>query len=123
MSLRYSGYGPRGPRHPGAGVASCRVEAERSADREPGLIQAELVDLSRDGYQLRTCVPLAKGESVTLRLHDKNSGLRLALPGTVRWTRSKSDSAWLSGCQASCELDWETLGELFLHGILATDGP
>ena len=121
MSFRYSGYGPRRPRHDVTAAAGFPVEVERSAAKEPGPIEAELVDLSRGGYQLRTSVPLAKGESITLKLYDEKSGLRLALPGTVRWTRSRDGATWLQGCRTSSPIEWETLGELFLSEILATD--
>ena len=121
MPLSYSEYDLRRPRHEAA--TGFDVEVERSAGNLPGPVHAELINLSRGGYQLRTPVPLEVDESITLKLHHERSGLRLILPGTVRWTRSGDEATWLQGCQTSCEIAWETLGDLFLNGILGTDLP
>ena len=49
------------------------------------------------------------------------SGVSLALPGKVCWQRPEDGDTWQLGCLCSQQVDWETLGELFLTGVLATD--
>lgn len=121
MPFSYSGYGPRQPRHEATQSSARQLQVQRSAGMQPRAIEAELINLSRGGYQLRTHIPLEKGESITVELHDEQSGLGLTLPATVRWVREKRDATWLHGCRLSTQVDWETLGELFLNGILLTD--
>lgn len=121
MSLSYSGYGPRKPRHEVSTGSGFPAEIERSAGQSAGPIEAELVNLSRERYQVRTHVALEKGESITLKLHDEKSGLSVSLPGAVCWSRSRDGVTWLAGCRSSSPVEWETLGELFLGGILATE--
>ncbi len=111
---------PRKPRHPAATGAGIRVEVERPAEAVPRTVEAELADFSRDGFRLLTAVPLEPGESITVRLHDANSGFNLTLPSTVRWQRIADDRSWSHGCMFARQVDWETLGELFLNGILDT---
>lgn len=84
-------------------------------------MDADLVDLSRDGFRLRAAVPLEIGESFFMDLFEEASALHLNLPGVVRWRLEDSDGRWLLGCQSQREIDWETLGELFLNKVLLTD--
>ena len=113
---------PRKPRYEVRGAGELPVEIERLPDRRPALIPAKLLDLSRDGFQLRSPLPLEIGERLCLRLRVEDPGLELALPGTVRWLRS-ADGAWLAGCAADEPLAWESQGELFLGEVLSPDGP
>ena len=114
-------YGPRKPRHRAAGTNRLHLQVERSDDEVARMVDAELVNLSRNGYQLRTSVPLAVHESIILRFHDESSEPTLSLQGVVRWRRAENDSSWLHGCLSTRPIEWETLGELFLQDVLATD--
>jgi hypothetical protein len=97
------------------------VEVEQTVDGLTGLVQAELQNLSRNGYQVRTPVPLNTHEPVHLHLRIEEAKIDLTLPGTVQWQRPAGDGTWLAGCHADCPIEWEILGELFLSGVLSTD--
>ncbi len=117
-----SNYSARSPRHQSTGTAALEVEVERSS-RESPIVGGELVDLSRSGFRLRTTGPLAVNESVTVRFRHAESELDLALPSTVRWQRPEAGEKWLVGFESERQVDWETLGELFLNDILNVDEP
>ena len=123
MDKRVEEYVARRPRHQGAGLATLGVHVERAPGSVPGSIEAELVDLSRTGVRLRSTVPLAEAEAITVRLHDEQSRLRLTRSGTVRWARPDRGDTWSIGCQFSQSVDWETLGELFLDELLSQELP
>ena len=123
MPHNFLQYIPRRPRYQATHDRSLRVTVERSAQRQPAVISAELVDFSRSGFRLRLTVPVDVKEVLTLQLHEEQSGLHLALAGTVQWQCCDGPEAWLIGCKTSVDLDWETLGELFLNGILSTEAP
>lgn len=101
-------------------MQEARVEVERRSEGEPSRVPAELVNLSRGGFQLRTPVPLAVHEAVTLRLRVEESGFETLLSGEVRWQRPDGD-AWLVGCLCDRPIEWESLGELFLGRVLSQD--
>jgi hypothetical protein len=82
-----------------------------------------LLDLSRNGFQVKVPVPLNTQSPLNLRFRMEGSQMDLMLPGTIRWQRPASDGTWLAGCQTDRPIDWETLGELFLRGVLSTDRP
>ena len=117
-----SNYSARSPRHQATGTAALEVEVERSSGDNP-IVGGELVDLSRNGFRLRTTIPLAVNESVTVRFCHAESELDLALPSTVRWQRPEVGEKWLVGFETERQVDWETLGELFLNDILHVDEP
>ena len=121
MASDFSRYVLRRPRHPATGDLGFPVAVRRSAPDSPGPIDAGLVDLSREGFRVRSDVPLEIGESLFMDLFEETSGLRLTLPGTVRWRLAEGDGRWLLGCQSKRQLDWETLGELFLNKVLLAD--
>jgi len=123
MDKRTEEYVARRPRHQTGDVAPLRVEVERAPGSVPGSIDVELLDLSRTGVRLRSPVPLAEAEAITVRLHDDRSRPRLTRSGTVRWTRPDRDDTWSIGCQFSQSVDWETLGELFLAEFLSQEPP
>jgi hypothetical protein len=99
------------------------VEIEQTVNGRTHRIPAVLQDLSRDGYQVKTLIPLDAQEPLTLELCIEGSQIDLRVPGTVRWQRPGPEGTWLAGCQADCALEWETLGELFLAGVLSPDAP
>ena len=93
------------------------VSLERAAEGEPRTISAELIDCSRREIELLVRDDLEAEESVVIRVHDEQSGLRLDVTGVIGWRRNAPDG-WTVGARFSQELDWESLGELFLCGIL-----
>jgi hypothetical protein len=123
MTGHDGGYVSRRPRHQSAGSAGPRVQVERGPGREPSPIDAELLDLSRGGTRLRVAAPLKVGEAITVRLVDEKSGVELTRPSTVRWQRAEDDQTWTVGCMFTQQVEWETLGELFLNNLLSTDPP
>jgi hypothetical protein len=117
MSLDYLRFTPRGPRFTPASNAD--VEVEQIVGGQPCLIQAELRNLSRNGYQLKSNSPVNSQEPLTLKLRIEGSEIEVRLPGSVRWQRATPDGTWLVGCQTNCAMELETLGELFLSGALS----
>lgn len=120
MSSEYLHYAARRPRYTAVGPG-IPVEVQPTADGSTGPVQGELRDLSRNGFQVKLPVPAAIHTPLELRLRIEGSGNDLTLPGTVRWQRPTGDDAWLVGCEADCPVDWETMGNLFLGGVLSTD--
>jgi hypothetical protein len=119
MSSEYVQYTPRRPRY--ACIApTVRVEVEQTVDGLKSLVQAELLDLSRSGYQVKVPAPLNTQSPLNLRICIEASQIGLTLSGTVRWQRPTEDGTWLAGCESDRPLEWETLGELFLSGVLST---
>jgi hypothetical protein len=110
---------PRRPRYQANAAETIRAEVDRSGG---DAIEARLHNLSRTGFQLQVPVALMIGEAVRLQLHIEGRGLVLSLPSTVQWQRPAGDDTWLAGCQCEQPVDWESLGELFLNGILSQDG-
>ena len=123
MPSDYWAYVPRNPRHQTTETDGFRVKVERSSDKQPCRLEAELLDLSREGFRLRTPVPLVVQEPITLQLHIEESKFDLTLQATVRWQSPEDGETWLTGCLATRPVDWESLGELFINGILATVNP
>ncbi len=120
MSSEDLRYTPRQPRYASVGP-NARVEIEQVVGGLTGLVQAELQDLSRNGFQVKVPVPLNTQSPLNLRFSIQGSQMDVILPGTIRWQRLASDGTWLAGCQTDRPIDWETLGELFLSGVLSTD--
>ena len=118
MSSPYSPFVLRLPRHPAAGEAGFPVAIRRCTPEPPGAIAARLIDLSRGGFRLRAAQPLEVGEAFLLDIFEEQSALTVTVPGPVRWRLEEADGRWLFGCQSKRQLDWETLGELFLHRVL-----
>ena len=121
MTDHEPGYVSRRPRHHVAGPAGPCLTVERSPGNAPESIEAELLDLSRSGVRFRTIIPLCVGESICVRLAHDESGLHLVRSATVCWTNSDRHGTWSVGCSFVEQVDWETLGELFLSGVLSTD--
>lgn len=119
--MTFSQYVLRRPRHPAAGEQGFPAAIRRATPESPIALAADLVDLSREGFRVRVAQPLEVGESLFLDLFEEQSGLSLTLPATVRWRLAEADGHWLLGCHSKRELEWETLGELFLNKVLLTD--
>jgi hypothetical protein len=114
-------YVARKPRHQAARELGVSVVIERVTPSLYERTEVELVDLSREGVQFRSSQPLSVGETITLRIHDVPSGLRLDRRGAVKWEKPLQQGRWSIGCQFFEPVDWETLGELFLNDVLSTD--
>jgi len=123
MDDKYWEHLPRTPRHQTADTAELRVEIERTRGTSVTLVAAELLDISRGGIRLRAALPLRVGEAVTVQLHAEQSEIDLAMPCTVRWRRLEDNGLWSVGCALARQVDWESLGKLFLNGILAMEVP
>ncbi len=119
MKLDRWAYTGRRPRHPVADDDAVSVSIDRSLGPPAAHGETQLVDLSRHGARLLVSVPPAENEPIVFRLTDQHTGLDLALPGAVRWLTKQDDGRWLIGCEFMEELSLETLGELFLCGILS----
>lgn len=115
MKIRDWDYVERGPRHQSA----TQVEIERFGGTPPRRIAADLVDFSRHGARLRTEPVLVEDEPITILLRNAAIGLDLSFPGAVRWCGQQDGGRRLYGCQFKEEVPLETLGELFLAGILS----
>jgi hypothetical protein len=117
MSDDFVRYTARRPRYE-ATVLPPRLEVRRSAEKQPQSIAAELVDFSRGGFRLRLEFPLEAEEVVRVEFPPALTGSPLGLTAAVCWQRVEQSGSWLIGCKAQSEVNWETLGELFLRGVL-----
>ncbi|HWB12442.1 MAG TPA: PilZ domain-containing protein [Pirellulales bacterium] len=115
MKINDWDYVGRSPRH----QAATQVEIERAGNASPTHIMADLVDFSRQGARLRAEPGLAENEPIVILLRNPSIGLDLAFPGAVRWCGQHVGSRRMYGCQFKEEVPLETLGELFLAGILS----
>lgn len=107
----------RRPRHQSTG-GELAVALVRHAGRSPAALAASLVDFSRQGARLTVACQLDPAEPVVVRFQSGGIGLDLDLAGAVRWQTYQAEH-WLVGCQFDEEVSMETLGELFLRGILS----
>ena len=112
---------PRNPRHETAATARLKMDVQWQSASAGGACDAQLVDLSRCGFQLRVPVSLQPQVTIAAHLQDETGGLQLDLSGQICWCREDGHGHWLVGCQSDRELDWETMGELFLNEILVMD--
>lgn len=120
MASSSSDYYPHPPRYPVADSAGLHVEVERLGEISQ-VLQATLVDMSRNGFCLQVPAPLVREEPIVLRLCHQASGMALTVSATVRWHKKQNEGTWSIGCLAAEQIAWETLGELFLNGILSRE--
>ena len=113
-----SKYVVRDPRYLASDEAEVDIRVIRCADESDAEVLAKLIDFSRRGMQFLTATQYDQGESLYVHLRDGQSDFEVRLEGTVQWQRSAEDNAFSIGCQFHEEVDWATLGELFLCGIL-----
>lgn len=109
---------PRSPRHSSTGAT---VEVRRAPGTTATATGAELINLSREGFQLRLPAALDEQETVVMSVSAPDHEVDVMFPATVRWRREEPNGNWLAGCQTSWQLDLDTLGELFLNEILVAD--
>jgi hypothetical protein len=121
MPSDFAAFRARQPRHETRNPNRLQVDIQRTSHSPSGSCQAQLVDLSRQGLQLRVPTPLELHENVFIRILDEDSGFSISVSGVVRWQKPADDGHHFAGCQFERELDWETMGELFLNEILVMD--
>ncbi|MGH7136689.1 MAG: PilZ domain-containing protein [Pirellulales bacterium] len=113
----------RRPRHVPDEEAAIELVLRRAPGERPQVVTADLLDLSRQGTRLRTKAVLGEGEVVTICVRTGELALDLDLTGVVRWRKQEAGGRWSYGCEFKDELSLETLGELFLCGILSAEPP
>ena len=64
---------------------------------------------------------LERGERISVRLIPLDTSPDNTLDATVQWMRMSNGNTYVVGCQFDNEIEFETLGELFLDGLLDTD--
>ena len=110
----------RQPRHSAvdesAGVLWLEVISEPAGERR----DVVLVDFSRKGAKLELSLPVAPNSAVLLHIENESQGLAISLAGHVRWQRVERVGCWALGCMFDEEVPYETIGELFLSGVLST---
>lgn len=109
----------RRPRHEALPNHGCTVTLEWIASARP--LEADLVDLSRQGLKLVLDAKLPAEARLKLKLVQPANRFTLNIPVTVRWSRQENSERWAAGCIFDQELSWEVMGEMFLNGILCTD--
>lgn len=115
-------YTLRWPRHAALAENSIEIFVDRQSQVAPRRLPAQLIDFSRFGAQVIVPLPVVQGERVSLCLRGGPTALDLALPAEVRWSRTGlAEPGWHVGCQFDAEVTWETLGDLFLDGVLDPD--
>jgi len=123
MDYKLESFRPRRPRHQATDATGHCLQLERGPGKTPRSIDAKLLNLSSAGAGFRVTVLLEVGEAITFHLRREPSQLLLTRSGTVRWASRDEQGDWTVGCLFDRRVDWETLGELFLKGILSTNRP
>ena len=111
----------RKPRHEIADLSKLTIAIERAAELPKVESAVQVVDFSRGGCAISSDVRLMKGEPVWLTATCSASNFTFNLPATVRWAEGHSDRQFSCGMQFEEELPMETLGELFLAGVLKAE--
>ena len=118
MSSDPSNFVVRRPRYRATGRVPVVLTIVRASELEPAVVPAELLDVSRHGMRLKLAVPLAMDEPILIRLKEAEGGLERSFRAHVLWRFEEGQDAWIVGCPLEGEIDWEALGELFLHEVL-----
>ena len=111
---------PRMPRHEAVNSGPLPIDLQINDGHQS--YETQLVNVSRSGIRLRIPVALSPDQVITVTVTDSD-GLNLNLTAVVRWCTQQEQNAWNIGCELADTVNWETLGELFLRGVLATDPP
>lgn len=84
--------------------------------------ESQLLDVSRAGIKLGATHDLAKGRSLHVVVQAADGKRLLERTCLVRWCKKEGDATypWHLGVEFPEPLEWEILGELFLHGVLNT---
>jgi hypothetical protein len=118
VPAEFTDYVPRPPRYVVAPDAPLRLQVSCPADQPPIEGSVRLANLSRSGFGLRLAESVTVGHPIMVRVRHEGSALDLSLVGIVQWQKRQPDDTWLIGCRCVRDLAWETLGELFLLGVL-----
>ena len=111
----------RRPRHE-PGPAGSRTAYLVDNGKESAWLEAQLLDVSRAGIKLGVEQELAKGTLLTVVVQSADAKCLLRRVCSVRWCKRDGDELlpWHLGVEFPEPLEWEALGELFLHGVLNT---
>ena len=118
MSNDPSNYTVRRPRYVATGKAAIVLSIVRAEERHPAVVTGELVDISRHGICIKAADPLEPDERLLIRLKEAAGGLERSFAARGLWRQQETDDSWLIGCALEGEVDWETLGELFLQQVI-----
>ena len=109
----------RNPRHQATEGSEIEVAVVRQTSGVELRISAELINLSRQGMQIRIGEQLVAGETVAARFRRQEAQPGFQQPATVLWVQPE-DERWLVGCRFETEIKWEAMGELFANHVLKT---
>jgi len=115
---RATAFFARRPRHePGPAQSRTAFLVEGAEWQE-----AQLLDVSRAGIKLGWTHDLAKGTALKVVVQGADGKYLLEQSCSVRWCKCDGDEThpWHLGVEFPEPLEWEILGELFLHGVLKT---
>jgi cytoskeletal protein RodZ len=91
-----------------------RVLVQPQGSPEP--VDAQLVDMSNSGLQLRLSTSLKFDESMAV--HILAGDLQFDLAATVKWLREADENSWFLGCHIKPELSEDALDRLATMGLL-----
>jgi hypothetical protein len=91
-----------------------RVLVQAQGSPEP--VDAQLIDMSNSGLQLRLATCLKFDESMAV--HILAGDLQFDLAATVKWIREADEQSWSIGCHIKPELSEEALNRLASMGLL-----
>lgn len=109
----------RRPRHEVLEGSGCEVTVQWIASEAP--LIADLGDVSRHGLRLVLDAEIPGESRLRVRLKQPTNAFELVLTMTVRWACLQDDGRWTAGCEFDQQLSWETMGEMFLNGILSAE--
>ena len=89
-------------------------------DDAPDPINAELIDLSNNGIQLRAFACLKFEQSI--EVHVSARDFQFDLVASVKWLRAADESSWFVGCRIEPELSEQTLIQLASMALLERRG-
>jgi hypothetical protein len=93
-----------------------RIRVIVRADAASDPIDAQLIDLSNNGLQLRSfgCLKFEQ----TIEVHVSALELQFDLVGSVKWLRPADESSWFVGCRIEPELSEQTLAKMASMAVL-----
>ena len=90
----------RGPRHEAVDPEKCCVRLEFVSRQPVTYCTAQVVDLSRQGVQVRLNQPVANGEALLVHIQDKDGHLNMSIEAKIRWLRVSETDGWSAGTQS-----------------------
>ena len=112
----------RPPRHEIIAAESISIQVHAVPDGS--VVVAEIINLSRQGVQLLVPTDFPSGQSIELVFTEEMVGANVTQSAVVCWCRQDKTRPEMYdvGCKFGQAIEWEAMGELFLRGILSTDG-